>query len=635
LKLYADDKAPADATAHSVADTTWDEATMTWNNAPAIGASLETITNIMPLNWAEWDVTSHVTGDGLISLAVSSTDDRTVLDFHSKEFTYPPVLEVSYVDTGGGDPPTFNTDPINEIDATEDAAYSSTIAGSASDPESDPLTFSKAGGPAWLNVAANGALSGTPTNSDVGLNVFTVQVDATGGSDTATLNITVLNTNDDPSFTSDPIVEINANEDAAYSSTLADDATDPDVGDTLFFSLVTGPTWLSVASDGTLSGTPGAGDVGLNSFTVQVDDDSAAFDQATLEITVNAAGWTELIYDDFEGGLGNWVDGGLDCQLYTDGTYAPQGNNAVELRDDTDTSVMTTGNLAASAYAELKVDFSYKAVAFGVNEDFWLQISTNGGSSFTTVQSWVNGTDFQNDQVYLESVTISGYSLNNQTQIRFRCDASGNGDDVYIDEVRISGSVTGGGGNNPPTFTSDPIVEINATEDQAYSSSIADDADDPDSDPLTFSKISGPAWLVIASGGALSGTPGAGDVGLNSFTVEVDDGQGGTDQATLEITVDPAGGPGLPGQASNPSPSNNAKKVENPILSWTPGTDATSHDVYFGTDSTPDSGEFQGNQAGTSFDPGSLSGKTNYYWRIDEVNAQGTTTGIVWTFKTK
>ena len=70
-------------------------------------------------------------------------------------------------------------------------------------------------------------------------------------------------------------------------------------------------------------------------------------------------------------------------------------------------------------------------------------------------------------------------------------------------------------------------------------------------------------------------------------------------------------------------------------LSWNAAPGALSHDVYFGTDPSPDSGELQGNQTGTTFDPGSLAGKTNYYWRIDEVNAQGTTTGIVWTFKTK
>jgi hypothetical protein len=197
-------------------------------------------------------------------------------------------------------------------------------------------------------------------------------------------------------------------------------------------------------------------------------------------------------------------------------------------------------------------------------------------------------------------------------------------------------TATSGGGNNPPYFNTDPINETDATQDAAYSSTLADDATDPDvGDTLFFSKVTGPTWLSVAGDGALSGTPAAGDVGLNSWTVQVDDDSAAFDQATLEITVNAAGGQ-LPGQASNPSPSNGAKKLQNPItLSWTAGTDATSHDVYFGTDSTPDSGEFQGNQPGTTFDPGNLSKKTNYYWRIDEVNAQGTTTGTVWTFKTK
>ena len=45
----------------------------------------------------------------------------------------------------------------------------------------DTLTFSKLSGPAWLNVAANGTLSGTPCGSDYGANKFTVRVtDATG-----------------------------------------------------------------------------------------------------------------------------------------------------------------------------------------------------------------------------------------------------------------------------------------------------------------------------------------------------------------------------------------------------------------------------------------------------------------------
>jgi len=88
----------------------------------------------------------------------------------------------------------------------------------------------------------------------------------------------------------------------------------------------------------------------------------------------------------------------------------------------------------------------------------------------------------------------------------------------------------------------------------------------------------------------------------------------------------------LPGQATNPSPADSDGDVAvDADLSWTGDPDATSHDVYFGTTSP---GDFQGNQTETTFDPGALAYNTTCYWRIDEVNANGTTTGIVWNFTT-
>ncbi|MHC4737994.1 MAG: LamG-like jellyroll fold domain-containing protein, partial [Planctomycetota bacterium] len=87
-----------------------------------------------------------------------------------------------------------------------------------------------------------------------------------------------------------------------------------------------------------------------------------------------------------------------------------------------------------------------------------------------------------------------------------------------------------------------------------------------------------------------------------------------------------------PGQASNPSPGNGATDVSiNADLSWSAGSGATSHDVYFGTSSP---GTFQGNQTATTFDTGTMANDTTYYWRIDEINAAGTTTGSVWSFTT-
>jgi PKD repeat protein len=93
--------------------------------------------------------------------------------------------------------------------------------------------------------------------------------------------------------------------------------------------------------------------------------------------------------------------------------------------------------------------------------------------------------------------------------------------------------------NNLPQFTSDPVLKTPAKENTPYfGESLSENAADPDEgDVLTFSKISGPAWLTIEPDGSLSGTPLKEDVGLNSWQIKVEDGLG-SDQATLQIMVD-------------------------------------------------------------------------------------------------
>jgi hypothetical protein len=63
-------------------------------------------------------------------------------------------------------------------------------------------------------------------------------------------------------------------------------ATDAN-GGTLTFAKVSGPSWLSVALDGALTGTPSSSDVGLNSFEVSVSDGISTV-QSTLRITVRS-----------------------------------------------------------------------------------------------------------------------------------------------------------------------------------------------------------------------------------------------------------------------------------------------------------------------------------------------------------
>jgi len=106
------------------------------------------------------------------------------------------------------------------------------------------------------------------------------------------------------------------------------------------------------------------------------------------------------------------------------------------------------------------------------------------------------------------------------------------------------------------------------------------------------------------------------------------------DDIELEVFGGPSPG-SPPDPVAEPGPADGGASLGlDTKLSWTAGTDAVSHDVYFGTTSSPGIAELQGNQAGLTFDPGPLAPGKTYYWRIDEVNDNGTTPGCTWSFTT-
>lgn len=142
--------------------------------------------------------------------------------------------------------------------------------------------------------------------------------------------------------------------------------------------------------------------------------------------------------NNFDSGWGIWADGGTDCARINNAAHASSGTYSIQLRDNTNTSVMTTSNQNLAAYSELTVTFSYKAVSFETNEDFWLQISTNGGTTYTTIADYNAGSSFVNGTRYNPSVVIPG-PFTSTTRLRFRADASADDDVVYIDDVVITG----------------------------------------------------------------------------------------------------------------------------------------------------------------------------------------------------
>ena len=99
--------------------------------------------------------------------------------------------------------------------------------------------------------------------------------------------------------------------------------------------------------------------------------------------------------------------------------------------------------------------------------------------------------------------------------------------------------------------------------------------------------------------------------------------------------------------AFGPTPADGALYEDTWVdLSWSPGAFAVTHDVYFGESfddvDSGTGGTFRGNQTATTFlvgaaghpYPDGLIPETTYYWRIDDVEADGVTKhkGRVWSF---
>ena len=100
------------------------------------------------------------------------------------------------------------------------------------------------------------------------------------------------------------------------------------------------------------------------------------------------------------------------------------------------------------------------------------------------------------------------------------------------------------------------------------------------------------------------------------------------------------------GTAADPYPAKGAVDVSpTPILKWTPGSLAASHEVYFGADADAvknagkTSPEYKASKAlgEETYDARRLELETTYYWRIDEVNSTNPGSpwiGNLWSFTT-
>ena len=381
------------------------------------------------------------------------------------------------------DAPTISGTPATTV--SEDSAYSFTPTASDDDiTHGDSLTFSIVNQPSWAAFdTATGALTGTPTNTDVGTTtgiIITVEDQSTASVSLAAFDLTVENVNDAPTISGTPATTVS--EDAAYSFTPT--ASDDDIayGDSLTFGIVNQPSWASFdTATGALAGTPINADVGTTTgIVITVEDQStASVSLASFDLTVENTNDAPTI----------------------------SGTPATTVSED-----------AAYSFTPVAADDD---IAYGDSLTFSI-VNQPSWASFDTATGALTGTPTNADVGTTTGIVIT---------VEDQSTAS-----VSLASFDLTVVNT----NDPPTISGTPATTV--SEDAAYSfTPTASDDDITHGDSLTFSISNPPAWASFNTAtGELSGTPTNADVGTTSgivITVE-DQSTASVSLAAFDLTVE-------------------------------------------------------------------------------------------------
>lgn len=257
-------------------------------------------------------VATDVDGPALTYLLVSGPAHGTLTLNADGSFTYTPaadyngpdsftfkasdgslasnVATVSITVTPVNDPPVASG---QNLSTPEDTDLLGTL--SAIDVDGDTLSYAVQAPPAHGTLALNagGSFTYTPALNYNGPDSFTFKVsDGNGGTDTATVGITVTPVNDPPVAQNQSVsTKVNA---AVTGQAIATDVDSP----SLTYVLVGGPAHgtLSFAADGSFTYTPAANYNGPDGFTFKANDGQADSNVATVSISV-AGGSPQVAID--------------------------------------------------------------------------------------------------------------------------------------------------------------------------------------------------------------------------------------------------------------------------------------------------------------------------------------------------
>ncbi len=398
----------------------------------------------------------------------TSESQSGLVEFDSRESGNLPRLVLALEDTGGNQPPVISGTPA--LSVNQDALY--TFTPIASDPDAgSTLTFTITGKPSWASFnAATGQLGGTPTNADVGVYggiVISVSDQFGASASLPAFSITVVNVNDAPVISGTPATFVLQG--SAYS--FAPLASDPDQmhGDTLTFSVVNKPSWMSFSpATGLLSGTPGNSDVGV---------------YGGIQISVTDAG-------------------GLSASLTPFSVTVINTNDAPVISG---TSVISVEQDSAYAFTPSASDPDQ------IHGDTLIFSVTNkpGWASFSTASGLLSGTPGNGDVGSYAGVVIS---------VSDSTGASASLPPFQVTVVNV---------NDAPSIAGSPAASVDEGSPYTFTP-VASDPDQMHGETLTFSVANKPAWASFSTAtGSLAGTPSYDDAGVYAgIVISVTDGSG-------------------------------------------------------------------------------------------------------------
>ena len=422
--------------------------------------------------------------------------------------------------------------PSTETSQTTQEEESITFALSATDPNSESVTFAIFSQPSYGQASINGSdLTYTPNENFYGID--TLEYTASNSnytSNPAQINITVTGTDDgDPTSNN---VTVSTNEDISVVIDL--DATEID-GDNYSFAIIGQPTngTLGSISGSQVEYTPNQDWNGTDTFTFEATDDRfSRRNVATATITVNATN---------DAPQANDISVELD-ENRNSTHLLNENNDFIENEKATINSRNISKNLNENSLKDNSFSNNINNAFDGTKE------SSSVNTRFKPVTITLDATDVEGDALSYAIVssisngTLEGVSSNS---VKYTPDQDFNGTDTFtylandgnLDSNVATVTITINAVNDAPV-TDD--ISTTTDEDNVLTGDLSNFISDIDGDNLTLIAATNPAnGSATFSGTQLTYTPNQDYNGTDSFTYKVNDGELDSNTSTITITINP------------------------------------------------------------------------------------------------